>query len=402
MDQRIGTCGSCEARYKIPATFQGTQAKCKKCGGVVAIPPADAPAEPQPIPAKKPAPKVAKPAAKPAQPIKKTAGKVTPKATRASGDAASAPQPVRGSVRKGSKASASRGRKGSTRKRTTARSGSDEEGATTRRGRGARAKKKSSAPMIAAFVAAFIAAGGFAWWKKSSSSAEATENAELAQVGGDQASEAAAANELVDATVGSEDEAAPVDAVSGAAQDATSEADEAAPDPEEDSQEAFPDPAAAKQPDPNSVDLSEWPDLERFEGTTDEEWEQMNEWMALAIDPSAGAPGGRARTKLFEADRKAFPVILNHFKTLDFADEQDLLTGDTVQKLLQDICRGNNFDWRYTTEPKDVLFNKKVVTSWIKAWNQAKDSEIGWANLAKREKPTKKAAEDDLGDLDDF
>ena len=32
--------------------------------------------------------------------------------------------------------------------------------------------------------------------------------------------------------------------------------------------------------------------------------------------------------------------------------------GDLTQRLLTDICNGQNFDWRFTTEPGDVLFNK--------------------------------------------
>ena len=43
--------------------------------------------------------------------------------------------------------------------------------------------------------------------------------------------------------------------------------------------------------------------------------------------------------------------------------------GDLTQRLLTDICNGQNFDWRFSTEPADVVFNKKVVRAWIKAWN---------------------------------
>ncbi len=408
MDQRIGTCDSCEARYKIPASFTGTKAKCKKCGGVVIVSGA-APAAskaPKPIPAKKPAPKPApkpvakapaKPAAKPvrAQPAAKPVKPVAKAA--AAGGAAGAAKVTRGRPSKVRAGSARRGSK---------RAVEDDDGDEPKTARGGRrgrpAKKKSNAPLITtALLAVVIGVGGFLWWQNSNTEAAAAENdtAELAQAptedaegtleGAAEAVDDAAA-ELADETTGSEDDPETTD-------DAADE-DTAA----EDDEQAFPDPAAEKQPDPDSVDLSEWPDLERFAGTTDEEWEEMNEWMALAVDPSAGAPAGRARTKLFDADRKAFPVILNHFKTLDFSDEQDLLMGDATQKLLEEICRGNNFDWRYTTEPKDVLFNKKVVIAWMKAWNQAKDSDLAWANLAKRDKPEKKEVEDDLGDLDDF
>ncbi len=48
MTDRIGVCRGCGSKFKIPDSFQGTQAKCKKCGDVVkigavgaSIPPAD-------------------------------------------------------------------------------------------------------------------------------------------------------------------------------------------------------------------------------------------------------------------------------------------------------------------------------------------------------------------------
>lgn len=37
MSERVGVCQQCNARFKIPATFQGTKAKCNKCGGVVVV-----------------------------------------------------------------------------------------------------------------------------------------------------------------------------------------------------------------------------------------------------------------------------------------------------------------------------------------------------------------------------
>jgi hypothetical protein len=56
MEYRHGTCRDCDAEYKVPATFEGDKAKCKKCGGTVTLGPASAPrAAAQPVPAKKPA-----------------------------------------------------------------------------------------------------------------------------------------------------------------------------------------------------------------------------------------------------------------------------------------------------------------------------------------------------------
>jgi hypothetical protein len=107
--------------------------------------------------------------------------------------------------------------------------------------------------------------------------------------------------------------------------------------------------------------------------------------MATYIDPAAGAAGNRARAKLMERGREAFPAILNAFKRIDFSTEEGMREGDLTQRLLTDICNGQNFDWRFSTEPGDVLFNKKVVRAWIKAWEQGREFPQAWAKLTKTE-----------------
>lgn len=63
MEYRKGICGDCNAEYKLPPSFAADKAKCKQCGGVVAVgevekaePPAPARSQPkpEPVPAKKP------------------------------------------------------------------------------------------------------------------------------------------------------------------------------------------------------------------------------------------------------------------------------------------------------------------------------------------------------------
>jgi hypothetical protein len=63
MKFRKGICGDCGAQYKLPPSFAADKAKCKQCGGVVAVgevekaePPAPARSQPkpEPVPAKKP------------------------------------------------------------------------------------------------------------------------------------------------------------------------------------------------------------------------------------------------------------------------------------------------------------------------------------------------------------
>ncbi len=48
MDYRKGICGDCSAEYKLSPTFAADKAKCKKCGGVVAVGPVQA--HPDPVP----------------------------------------------------------------------------------------------------------------------------------------------------------------------------------------------------------------------------------------------------------------------------------------------------------------------------------------------------------------
>jgi len=105
MTARTGTCSGCDAKYKIPETFKGTKAKCKKCGGVVEIPPLEEAAVPEPAPAVE---------AEAAAPAQKTAAGPRKKAA-----------PSKRGVRK----TAARGRKGAapSRRKPSRRRGADEE-----------------------------------------------------------------------------------------------------------------------------------------------------------------------------------------------------------------------------------------------------------------------------------
>ena len=65
MAHRVGVCQSCRARFQIPASFAPNRAKCRNCGGVVAIGPPEGAPEPQPC---APQPVVAVPAPEPEPP----------------------------------------------------------------------------------------------------------------------------------------------------------------------------------------------------------------------------------------------------------------------------------------------------------------------------------------------
>jgi hypothetical protein len=172
---------------------------------------------------------------------------------------------------------------------------------------------------------------------------------------------------------------------SGSAGDAV---DETAAAPEERPAEAAAalspeDVAAEAQARADAIDLGAIPDFGPVDGTTEEEWREMTEWATLWMDPGSGAKGTRSRDKLVEKGRRAFPVILNAMKDLDVSTEDGRRNGDLCQRELQKLCNGNNFDWRYSTEPADVYFNKKVIQLWCNQWDRAEDDIEYWIKMAK-------------------
>ena len=370
MEYRHGTCASCGAHYRVPATFKADKAKCKKCQGVVEIGPVQSD-ESAGSAAGKPAPAKAAPARKPAPRSDRSApasggrsgggaaAKAAPKAgTPKAGGRAKEPD----SVRAAAEAAADRVRSAGTRKGgkkagvQRKRTGAGRSSSRKPR-RGAAAKKKNPAVLIGGLVVLVLMAfGGFFLLKGG-------EGSETQAAGPDTASvDPTPAGEAVE--LAEPEEAAP----------------EAAPEeePEVEVEKAPPPP-----PDPDQIDLTLLAELGKLPETSDDDWQQYQEWVAVFIDPDSGAAGNRARKKLLEAGRVAFPAILNPFKTVNFATDEGYRTGDLIQRLLKDICRGQNFDWRYTTEPKDVLFNKKVVRVWYGSWEQVVENPRAWVKLGK-------------------
>ena len=373
MSHRLGTCSSCNAQYKVPASFQADRAKCKACGGVVEIGPVGGAAAPKP--AAKPAPKAAAPAKPvPARPVPAAAAKPAPKPVAEEKDsvraaAQAAAQRVRDAGRKSepeaeSKAGDKPAAKAGARSGAKARGGAS--GSKRSAGRGAK-KEKSKTPLLVAVALVVVAGGGAAWF--------------LTQ-GGDEGPQAAE-------SVAAAPEATPDDAPEAAAEAAAQESaadSTAAAEPEAKEPEAAPaetKPAEAAPADLEDLDLSVFPDEPKLPGTSDGDWVEIQAWTASFFDPNAGAAGNRARGKLFERGREAFPAVINAMKRLDFSTDDGFRAGDLAQRFLMDVCNGQNFSWKYGQEPADVLFNKKVVRSWIKAWEQGRESPKAWAKLTK-------------------
>jgi len=309
---RVGTCQDCSARYKIPDSFSGSRARCKKCGGTVAIAAADA-AEPGAgapkagkAPAKKraPAPKVKRGAARAAKTVAPTAtgGRLSGAPTKKAAAA-----PTRGKVKRRSAA------------RAGGRAGGRRRGA---RGRGARDETSKSSPLVPVLIVLVIVLGGGAgWWFLAGPGAG--DEAATADAGGDEAPAAG------DAGPASREDAATTDASAAAP-------DEGAPDDVPPDEVAPVDAAAApaapaptkiaekKRDSLEDLDLDPVLDFEPvppLEGTTQE---QLDEWTALVrsyfLEDPSPRTAKRLRTQLEQLDIvDATPAFLNAIRGVDIS-----------------------------------------------------------------------------------
>lgn len=448
MSFRIGECSSCGANYKLPASFEADQARCKNCGGTVQIGKAGEPGPSKsapPVPAKQAAATsapvevtrkkkkdgpsmkerllaerqaAAAAAAKPA-PAAKPAAKATPKATAKPAAKPAAKSASGGSSRRARPA----GARGSSSRRKS--SGDDEgEGGSSRRGGGSRRRggaEKKKAPIggLIGAVVLVLAVGGGAYWFLTKDDAK-VDDVEAADNSGTEVAEGETGSEDSGEETGTEDGAEPelADATSGTEDggEASEDGGEAATEGDDGAESAAAEPAkkpAKKKGDPASVDLSTIPDYGPIAGCSESRFLELQELAATMVDPEAGAAGNRARNKLVEAGKESFPVIMNALKQLDLTDTDEFRSADVCQKALQDLCNGNNFGWKYPSqEPEDFhYFDKRVIQSWSRAWDQAADNDGAWAKLAKLDKVEKteddgaeedEETEDALDSLDDF
>ena len=74
---------------------------------------------------------------------------------------------------------------------------------------------------------------------------------------------------------------------------------------------------------------------------------------------------------------------MNELLQIDLSATDGYRTGDLLQKLLMEMCRGNNFDWKYSTSAEDQAFNQKVIQRWHKAWAQVEGERRAWILLGK-------------------
>jgi hypothetical protein len=233
--------------------------------------------------------------------------------------------------------------------------------------------------------------GGGAWWFLGSGEAAAGESAATPAAGdlaanADGASEAAAP-EAPAAPQAPSAPSADGEAASGAAGDGVAQAEEEAPKA-----------AAPKKGDPASVDLTALPEFGPAYGTTDEQWAEMQQWVAYMIDVDSGKRGSDAQKKLIEMGPRAFPVVLNAMKTIDYGTPDGRLAGKMAQDTLREASGGRvNFDWKESIEPKDVWFNKVVVQEWSKLWARAETDIEFFIEKGRMDEDEAKALREKLG-----
>jgi len=421
MDYRIGTCSQCGAEYKVPASFAHNQARCKKCPGTVNLGEVQGaggtPAKPAPMPAKKvvskPKPmeevstegadskrqergtlaklraeraaaaaKEAKqPAAPKPEPVAPEAAvtKVSPRSKAASSD--SKPSP------KKSARSSSRPARGSSRGKSKGKGKEARAEGAGRRGRGKEEKKKSPMALIAILLV--IGGAGFGAWKFFGAADDGASNETQAA---DNSSAASMEEQDAAMDAGSE---MPMDEGT----DASMEEDMADNEPADD--EAAPEAAAAPAEAPKDVvaDLSAIERCNPARGTTDEEWAEMNDWLADFLDADSGAAGPRAGKKLENEGRKAMPVLINGLLSLDYTTEAGINTGDTVQRMLRSIANGNSFGWWYFDNPRAEYLCTGAAAAWQKAWKQVETNIEAYIKLAKLDREHEGEGDDPLGPL---
>jgi hypothetical protein len=141
--------------------------------------------------------------------------------------------------------------------------------------------------------------------------------------------------------------------------------------------------------DAASVDLGAYGPFEPLPETSAEDWVKLQGWVKDLLNPNAGAEAGRARARLEEAGKAAFPALLNGLLALDYGARDGMTVGNDGVQVFQKICRGLNFGWRTDDDPKAVeYFNKRVIEVWAQRWQVASQDEAAWAEMAKLNQPS--------------
>ena len=155
------------------------------------------------------------------------------------------------------------------------------------------------------------------------------------------------------------------------------------------------------------IHLEQVPQLEKWSGNSAAEWTEIQEDLALFLEDS-GAQSNRAGLRLVESyPRGAYPAIVNAMMKVNFEDKDGLFQASTLNELLIKIGQGTNYGWESTANleagseawAKAVLFNKKIVGVWQKAWVEKYiENDDAWANFSSSA-AAKKEAKDKAAQL---
>lgn len=443
-DFRKGVCQDCNAEFNIPADFPHDRARCRQCGeGVVVIEPAaGAPPAPKPVPAATPPPAKKKPAdgmtmkekilarkkaeaaarakavavAKPGEPAKggtQTPAKnpvpakpmkagATRKTAAASSDeekparagrAAGGARAGKASKRAGGKAGGRAGARGGRGGARGKRGGDEERGA--RRGRGRAAKEEKKAPVGAIVAVLVLILGGVGAWAFLAGPLK-KEEPKTTDVANNDAVESTDTPSTTEASADAPETMDPVDAGAVEGADDTTSLDDVtdemsgAEDAGDEAAKPEEQPVEEKTFDPSEITFDEYPVFDKAVGTTDEEWEDIQKKAAQMFDPSGGARQSRAVTALREYGFKSYPAIMNEVRNLDLSTPDAYVLGDMFNQMMVHLQNGKNANWVYTRdEETDLLtakaqyMNKKIITIYLKTWNEVANDPTIWVGTAK-------------------
>lgn len=365
------TCDNCGAKYKLPPTFKGTQAKCQKCGSVIDVQKqreaqgdGDSPAA------------AAKPAARPAAAAKPAVDRSKGRAAGGSKRAAAA---ASGKADKPARTSSSRSRRGA----------KDDGGDDSPR-RGREPKKKDNTPMImggvglvAIIVVVVFMMGGddkktgkqeASNTDNSTNTADANANKAEANAGDTKPAEGTKPDEGAKPAEGTKPDEGTKPA-EGTKPDEGSKAAEvttpapAAPKPGKDApkwmkQKFMPQTMSEVKSAAELYGEVVWPESI----SADKKAEIMG--YAEDLDVAGGIRSIRAKAKLVKAGYAGLFGILETLQKLDYKQPGDAAFGFELNKALEDITGGLNA--RYVPvqadevmHPAKAQWNTKNVKAWM-------------------------------------
>ena len=357
MTDRIGVCGGCQAKFKVPGSFQGTRAKCKKCGGVVEI--------------------AAAPSTEPTEQPEAAAS--TGGSSRAGG---------RRAGRAGGRTAGAGSKTGRSRTRRAAGGGDEAAGGAGRRragaggraGRGRRElePKKNNTMLMVGIGAAVVIVIVIS----------------VIMFGPDDepvVTSVAAANEVADIRTSPLDET--ID---------TSPIEEAVTEPD-------PEPVVEQEPEPEpepQTPVLAFEPFGKMPDVDDAEWERIQNAVKTYYLESASRKDAReAKATLEEAAEVQIPALINALNGLDISNDADFVKSGNLILAIQEKSLDLimiPYKVNVMTMAENQEHNLQAVASLLKYW-RTKDGDAGAKSLASfRVKLAKKMEEAASTDDDDF